>query len=376
MGINILCIIIWLEEFFLAISSKTLTASILLLDKQLYIEFFIPQKNESLHSQINQQVPFSWFNSKFVSSTHMNAALLHGEEKKIKIMPIKSEIKGKIAENTFKIENSLYNLFSYYEIELTDENERSLSNGLTFSYLVDDFRFSFIYMLYHSNSIDKLQYAIFPNKYEIYFGEIPNALISNQSRVKCDIINNRWSCLLHKIYLSNNESLAYNCTNIEAIFQAQEVNIYVDHNFLSFFVQTVNNCIIEGREEERYVSCQITSFKKNKNLTFVMGDASIVFPIEDLFSCSEYGCFSLFHYSNRYDYLGKNVWVLGTAFILKFNSVYDYNSRAISLYSKSLVISPFRAKQYNAMIKEILIGIILIMTVMIVINIKVKIIYK
>ena len=120
-------------------------------------------------------------------------------------------------------------------------------------------------MLYHSNSIDKLQYAIFPNKYEIYFGEIPNALISNQSRVKCDIINNRWSCLLHKIYLSNNESLAYNCTNIEAIFQAQEVNIYVDHNFLSFFVQTVNNCIIEGREEERYVSCQITSFKKIKN---------------------------------------------------------------------------------------------------------------
>ena len=107
-----------------------------------------------------------------------------------------------------------------------------------------------------------------------------------------------------------------------------------------------------------------------------MGDASIVFPIEDLFSCSEYGCFSLFHYSNRYDYLGKNVWVLGTAFILKFNSVYDYNSRAISLYSKSLVISPFRAKQYNAMIKEILIGIILIMTVMIVINIKGKIIYK
>ena len=376
MGINLLCIIIWLGEFLLEISSKTLTASILLLDKQLYIEYFIPQKNDSLHSQINQQVPFSWFNNKFIKSTHMNGALLHEEEKKLKIQPIKSEIKGKIAENTFKIENSVYNLFSYYEIELTDENERSLSNGLTFSYLVDDFRFSFIYMLYHTNSIDKLQYAIFPNKYEIYFGEIPSELISNHSRVRCDIINNRWSCLLHKIYISNNESLAYNRTSIEAIFQAQEVNIYVDEQFLSFFVQNVNNCMIEGREDERYVSCQITSFKIVKNVTFIMGDSSIVFPIEDLFSCSEYGCFSLFHYSNRYDYLGDNVWVIGTAFILKFNSVYNYTGKSISLYSKSLVISTFKDKKVNNAIKSILIGIILILTVMTVLNINFKIIYK
>lgn len=378
MGIYLLCIIIWLVE---QISSKTATASILFIDKQLYIEFFIPQKNESLHTQINQQVLFSWFNNKFIKSTQMHSALLSQEEKNLIINPIKSIITGKIAENTFKIENSTYNSFSYYEIELNEETERSLSNGLTFSYLVDDISFSFVYTLYHNKLIDKLQYSIIPNKFTIYFGELPQDIISNQNRVKCDIINNRWGCLLKKIYLSNDESIAYENTNIEALFQAHEVNFYVSEKFLLFFINTVNHklsqnaqCLIEGGNDERYVSCQITAFKFIKNVTFVIGDSSIHFPIESLFSCSEYGCFSYFHYSKRYDYLGKNVWVFGTAFILNFNSVYDYSDKSILLYSKSVAITS-NTKEIQ-LIKDMTMVIIIMLIAMMILNIYVKIINK
>ena len=378
---NTLYLLSLLFKLFSLITSKTLTLNTFVIDNSFYIQYHKSLEEDVLFTQINQQLPFSWFNSKFLSKSAFKIKM-NGDEKLINITipPLQSNYSASIVSDSIIIDNVTIHHLLFYNVFI--DNFSVVKNSFCFSFKQENPHFSMLHLLYENKQIDKLQYSISPYRGELYLGEVPEMAkekIKYQS--KCKIKNERWGCTLQGVYITNNLTYFYDNKEGSALFQFHEINIYCPKSFLSFFIQTVNEnlsstgqCIIEGNDNETYISCQITSFPLIKSLVFEIDNFTFFIPIDKLFSCSEYGCFSVFHYSNRFDYLGDNTWVLGSFFLLNYLTIYDYEDESVSFLSQYLDITSKVNYFYDTKsILVIIVFLVVIMIVMIILNLFIKI---
>ena len=77
---NTLYLLSLLFKLFSLITSKTLTLNTFVIDNSFYIQYHKSLEEDVLFTQINQQLPFSWFNSKFLSKSAFKI-IMNGDEK-------------------------------------------------------------------------------------------------------------------------------------------------------------------------------------------------------------------------------------------------------------------------------------------------------
>ena len=244
--------------------------------------------------------------------------------------------------------------------------------GIGLAYKFADERYSIIHQLKEKNIISHLNYGFIPylliNTYEnieeenanmnetilnnknkdgiVFFGGVPKNYIFNKYRYNCKLTEkyNFWSCELSHIFIGeinryNNSNNTYFENSNYAYFNAEQNSILAPDDFMSFLKinyfqeELLNeNCKYYLYGASFIFECKCELRDKFPNISFIFDNYKYTFTSSELFI--EYGggfCHFLIQ-SNSYR---KNNFALGTPFMSKFISNFDYETKYISFYSEN-----------------------------------------
>ena len=178
----------------------------------------------------------------------------------------------------------------------------------------------------------------------VFFGGVPKNYINNKYRYNCKVTEkyNFWSCELPYIYIgainkyNNSENLYFTNKNY-AYFNAAERRILAPKDFMSFlkinyFLDDLNNqnCKYYMYGHNHLFECKCEIKDKLPNISFIIGSYKYTFSSSELFI--NYGG-GFCQFVIQENHLRENNFLIGTPFLQKFISNFDYETKYISFYS-------------------------------------------
>ena len=238
--------------------------------------------------------------------------------------------------------------------------------GIGLAYKFEDEKYSLIHQLKQRNLITHLNYGFIPsslinsididgninnnteNKNKdglVFFGGVPKNYINNKYRYNCKVTEkyNFWSCELPYIYIGeinkyNNSENLYFTNNNYAYFNAAERRILAPKDFMSFlkinyFLDDLNNqnCKYYMYGHNHLFECKCEIKDKFPNISFIIGSYKYTFTSSELFM--NYGG-GFCQFVIQENHLRENNFLIGTPFLHKFISNFDYETKYISFYSE------------------------------------------
>ena len=247
-------------------------------------------------------------------------------------------------------------------------------NILSFSKDFEDLNNSLVYLLKYNNFIDSLKFSFineFNEKYNIYFGNLPNNIINENKFSKICNINKKffgWSCNLTSIIIDNKKII----NNYFSIFETNHSEILVPKEIFNQIIKNLNNLFSKNYCDiiDNKIICQNYLINKFPNIIFVFDEKiGFIFNYKFLFN-SIFGSSILIISVNPY----RNEWNFGINFLEKFNITFDYEKNEIKFYSnnKNLInINFFYNKIYIKIILKFLLIINIIGIFLLIFNYKV-----
>ena len=264
------------------------------------------------------------------------------------------------------INNENNNFFSV-NISFYQQIYRQLSinyNILSFSKNFEDFNTSLVYLLKYNDIIDSLKFSFineFIEKYNIYFGNLPNNIINeNKFSKKCKV-NKKffgWSCNLTSIIIDN--KIIKN--NYFSIFETNHSEIFVPKEIFNQIVKYLNNLFSKKYCDimDNKIICKNYLINKFPNIIFVFDEKiGFIFNYEFLFN-SIFGSSILIISVNPY----RNEWNFGINFLEKFNITFDYEKNEIKFYSNNKKNLININSYYNKIYIKIILKFLLIINIM------------
>ena len=336
----------FLLYFFLQVSQSTsLTLQYILIYQSLYLKLKVGPNENSKFCKLDQQTPFTWFNSGFLSEIDLSSYKLSTSPTSIHFYP-HEHFNVDLYSMQLLLNTTKLNLQFYYV-------KNGSTNGLTLSYHIDKTEFSLLHVLYNKNYITKRIYSIEPLSIfdgYIHFGDVPSYLINeqniSQSKGKCDIVNNKWACSISDVFINN--TFVYNCNNKDSVmFQLREEKSYCSFEFLKFVTQSLNEQKIDDKQCEikqkddmsYYIECNSRDLIYGNNITFSIGEFLFELPLSTFFYIDRnFAVSTLLYNEDKCLYVTegkeKQCWIFGTNFILNYVSVFNYEESMIMFICK------------------------------------------
>lgn len=284
----------------------------------------------------------SKLSSSFISSDTSHIMTIDNIEKEV------FDIKDII---TFGNENITIENFPLRYIENVDNiSTERLSFGLTY----EDTKFSLVHTLYEKGLIESRQFGFGEQDSQngkglMFFGRPISDMINDKKKGTIKVNRNEegWSTQLSSLemYYDNGTFITYTSKSTRTIFDIDENTIYVPVSFMKYLKETIfkdliadNYCTFNSRfnnqDEEYNIECLCTAMSYLPNFTFVFDSIGLNMNPTNLFE-EAFGCCYFLLESNK---LYKDTWVLQSPFINQFTTVFDYDKKEISFYSKRNVV--------------------------------------
>ena len=261
---------------------------------------------------------------------------------------------NKLCDSVIKHKNAFtINQFCFYSIPSYIYN--SMPNeydGLSFAFHITNENSSLIHLLNRTQQISKPIFAFVPPDYNeqhktkglMFYGGIDLKYLNNKtyytvcSTVKTAIA---WGCVLDYIFIDNVDDYRSKHNkqtfgNIYySIFQTSEEYILAPESFHKFFLEYVlsinGQCYQVKDEMSFYIQCDVhTVMNKLKSIDFSFEHSMFRFKPHELFTCVNNEC----KFKIRFRESSAHLWTIGTAFLDKYATVFDYENSSITFYSE------------------------------------------
>ena len=295
---------------------------------------------------INQHLPYTWF--------IQNNELKPAKEKIVSYTKITIDNKEFNAieyndEVSFipPFEDIKFNL-TYYIVDINSTSITHDNKGIGLALNFIDEKFSLIHQMKKKGLIDYLSFTLSPltsineDSGYIYFGGVPEETKSLSS-ANCTVNKKLtgWNCKLKKIMLNYYKEQDIFEINRDAIFLNSEASIIFPLSVMKGIAEKTVMAKLIKKEICEYVSNNVWSYflcdkgilydvTLVQSFQFLIGEYVFEFDYKDLFDCTSEYCLSGFMSQKSY---GDQL-VIGTLFLKKYWTHYDYEKETIFFYSE------------------------------------------
>lgn len=157
---------------------------------------------EATYYEINQQLPASYLNYLRTISLHVD---------NIDEIMINKTIHLRNKISTIINIGRIMSAMAFYSIPFPPSYNLMMYSGLSLAFAFENDSFSLINKLFQDKKIIHKVYAfelLDDISGYIYFGGIPDNVVTNKYKGKCHIIKDKWSCSLGRLYFKNDKSYA------------------------------------------------------------------------------------------------------------------------------------------------------------------------
>ena len=297
-------------------------------------------------THVSMENDFSYFEFTLLNGTRSKSAKIINESLNISFYNIEKNIDVELREDiiSFPYFNGELNYSFYYMKKKKD----FVFTSISLSHKFRDVKFSLIDQLFNNKYIDKKRFGLYhigKSSGEIFFGNYEKYLNhSNQSFLYTINVNQddiRWSFKLNMICFKNNTNMNLSINYLNsyyAYFNSAYLKIFVPKDFFNFLIEKFfkvkfeeESCYINDNYNHRYkqIICKKMSDIPFENLTIVIDGIAFDLGLNDLYE--NWGF--LTYFLLEFDTFNPNSWCLGTTFLLKYTTIFDYDSHTITFYS-------------------------------------------
>ena len=241
--------------------------------------------------------------------------------------------------------NQHVNLTNFLFIIIPERGLVTNTGSIGLNYKIYSDQYSFLHQLKKFGYIEHLSFGfnkLFDNgqESEIYFGGVPENIIKNKNKAIIHVNENytHWGFNLSSFYFGehqfpfDNDKYAFINVENDRVFAPLEA---VEHIINTAFKEYIENqiCVYSKKKNRLYVNCKCSKIHDFPSMTFIIDKHLIEIPGEDLFHpvTSDNNC--LFLVQRNYLEGKENTWFFGNKFLKTLVSEFNYEDKAIYLYS-------------------------------------------
>lgn len=313
--------------------NSQVSLSFISIEKGYLITFEIGNPSLTLNQIIDQTIPYSLLYSEEHSNTRSTSKTI-----------IEDGFTTELSQDQIILhftDNSICTVFKFEYYFLKSQND-ILSTfypyGLSLAYSFYNEELSLIEHLYKKKIIRNKLYAFKPNPNDLYgtlyLGYVPDSIKNNYPySMTMNIEDNHtsWGLRVKQVQFSND---IYNISSLNNYIYVNSgyPNISIPDKYFkqySDYLSSISLCSQYVHEDYTDISCSKYINNKLGNITFYFDvDNIMTFKLSSFFKCNESKCFSLI-ISRR----NSNEWMLGKIFLDNFLSIFDYETKTVSLLS-------------------------------------------
>ena len=285
--------------------------------------------------------------------------------------------------DSFLIDN--YPFFYIKDVSI----HRWFDEGYAFGLKYENESFSIVHNLYNNRKISHLIYSLGETNNTngtLYLGGIPS-IVNDYNKGSCKVNESyiSWGCHVEQVIFSRYNKKSHieitehilNVNNTYGYFQASKKYIYAPKYVIDYLIDKVFQSFISSSfcsyTEKGFfdvsISCNCEVIYQMPNISFVIGGYKYHF---DAFYLFQYYEDSLCDFLITSTKDRGNHWIFGYSFFNKFISVFDYEKKEISFYSKLPRIIAYNERYSYQKVYFIIINITLMLGIIINIIIRIK----
>lgn len=367
---NILCKLTLLFALYKAIRNSFIKVPCFYYIGAYDIVINLTAQNITRTIELNMNIDYLWFKKEDFTSnpllTYVNSTTIEIESQ---------QFEAELYYGDISINKTNVSLPNFYFFQ-AKKSPVGTYHSFPLSYQFKDTRYSVIHTLFKNKKIDHLGFGFVSTDAYIedgflYIGEIPQEDKNNypyHQSCKVNSSYSTWGCNLQKVNFNN---LTFD--NIEyASLDMSKRGLLVSHNFFSFFINylltltsNITNCPFSDSLGINLFQCPCKEIKVDLTMELVF----------EGFSYNLTKDFIMYTYLNKCllrideNKENPNEWILGSYFMTRFLTYFDYDKGEIFFYSKK----PFTLYSNNKKYIIILLNVITIIEIIqIIINIYCK----
>ena len=338
--------------FFSLSLSKLIKTSYTITDGKMWTSIALGVPTINLHKPISLNSHYSiitdrsYNKTKSKTSSHKTYKMIYYGSKEINAEVI-CEVAPSAANNFSVLK------YCFYYIIDSDLIFNSIEK-FGFAFSPYDKELSLIHQLKKNNEIEHLAFSFVPyddNEGALYFGGINS--IKDQYQFNCSVVDavTSWSCAMNYVFIEGKKINVY--SNIFfSLFDTNEQFILAPDDFMRFFLSLLKeegaNCDYISGDFSGFFDCDENAIHIMKSISFQF-DTRIEFPIKEMFYCTFKRCKSYI----KYNINSHTKWIFGTVFLKRFNSLFDYEDKRVTLYSSLDVFkSPYKVNDNGEIIQS------------------------
>lgn len=256
--------------------------------------------------------------------------------------------------DNFEIVRTSIQLINFPIHVLDDSNDmENYFDAFPLAYSFSNKNNSIIEYFYKNNMIEHKGFGIAKEKGQIssllFIGGFADEVKKTFPHVtKCKIKNNQWGCKLDKVIINNHKEFK---NSYEAVFQANHKEIFVPKEYNDYIYQDIIRHYVENKtcsynkNKELYL-CGCGIIYKFPTMNIIIDGITFTFNARELFSNYNKECeFNII--SNKKN---ANLWELGTIFLNKYVTYFDYDHSEIRFYTRKPLIKQNRPLHSSLML--------------------------
>ena len=298
------------------------------IDKQILLDI---ESDYNIIDACNNQI--------FYSSSKKLIYRLEVQYKEVSTMSELYSDRIRFPSSGLKIGNFHYQKLSYKP--QLDVSTLSLSLG-------QNSRYSIVNMLYKQGCIRKKRFSFLGQfiledytRGKVIFGELREET-KNLQNFSCDIKSNvtKWSCYVKRISFVNKEKeYSYDVNNI-VVLRTTENYIRVPVRFFEVLEKKIFNeyfirkdCLFLQFKDSSHIECKCNTI--DDIVLFLHFDENKAIKLSKKFLFKQFSSQCVFQVASH---LKNNEWVLGSFFLKKFITTFDYDERRVTFYTNNTEI--------------------------------------